>query len=208
MSAAAKWIRDIPDLRQRTISRLMDKVICQDDDECWRWGAATDKDGYGTFQFSGILGDGVREKRRAHRVSYEIFHGQIPDDLLVCHTCDNTACINPAHLFLGPTEKNVEDRVAKSRSASGQNHGTKTKPDSFVRAAKTRRRLIEFRGRKQSLHDISVETGVPLVALKSRISRGWDIERAISTPPKNCGRNVVWPSHTSVSVVIACGVRT
>lgn len=70
----------------------------------------------------------VRIKRkgkwvRAHREAWEKEHGPIPAGLFVLHRCDNRACREPEHLFLGTHQDNADDRVAKGRSAKGLRNG-------------------------------------------------------------------------------------
>jgi len=80
---------------------------------CWLWTASRNGDGYG---FMTVGSRGIdRSYRGAHRVSYEIYVGPIPDGMCVLHRCDVPACVNPAHLFLGTQRDNALDRERKHR---------------------------------------------------------------------------------------------
>lgn len=90
--------------------RFHEKYLNCGKDNCWNWIAAKDSDGYGRFR------DGKSKHMiLAHRFSYEIFHGQTPSGLFVCHTCDNPSCVNPSHLFLGSQKQNMNDMAIKER---------------------------------------------------------------------------------------------
>ena len=75
---------------------------------CWIWVGALDTDGYGMIAVG-------RGPKSAHRISWILKNGEIPDGKHVLHTCDNPACVNPDHLFLGTHSDNMKDGVKKGR---------------------------------------------------------------------------------------------
>lgn len=77
-------------------------------DTCWIWTWKKDKDGYGQFHARPFT-------QRAHRFSYIVFKGPIPDGHFVCHSCDNPSCVNPEHLWIGTVLDNNRDALNKGR---------------------------------------------------------------------------------------------
>ena len=82
---------------------------------CWDWKGAAASGGYVDIRYN-------KKKLLAHRASWIIYKGNIPNKLCVCHTCDNRRCTNPDHLFLGTLKENNEDRDKKLRGIQGSRH--------------------------------------------------------------------------------------
>jgi hypothetical protein len=80
--------------------------------DCIEWSLSKDKNGYGKTKLNG-------KSMQAHRLAWIAYNGDIPHNLLVCHSCDNPSCINPNHLFLGTSQDNMTDKMKKGRYRGG-----------------------------------------------------------------------------------------
>lgn len=93
------------------------KSVPEPNSGCWLWlGCETGYEGYGSLQCE-------RKTYRAHRASWIAYFGPIPDGMHVLHRCDNPACVNPRHLFLGTNKDNVDDKVRKGRQKGNPSPG-------------------------------------------------------------------------------------
>jgi len=95
---------------RKLIDRFLSKVnIIFEENGCWEWIGPRPGGRYGRFHYGGRYAS-------AHRFSYSMFYGDIPDGSYILHRCDNMRCVNPAHLFLGDARSNAVDMVRKGRS--------------------------------------------------------------------------------------------
>jgi len=112
---------------QRTMKpisqRFWEKVDKNSPNNCWEWKSAIRGNGYGAF-FTHLIDEG-RKCHGAHRYSWTLANGPIPEGLWVLHKCDNRICVNPEHLFLGDRADNMRDCANKKRVCTiGQSNKT------------------------------------------------------------------------------------
>lgn len=157
----------------KDIERFWGKVdkdsspLFYDGTRCWEWKAFRNPKGYGQ------IGIGLKIYL-AHRVSYEICLGKIPDGFLVLHHCDNPCCVRPEHLWIGTPQQNTDDMIAKGRlgnkipkqPARGGTHGSRHKLSS--------EQVLEIRRRRalgESREILSKEFGVSANAIYNIVKR-------------------------------------
>jgi hypothetical protein len=136
-------------------------------DECWPWNGGRYPQGYGSFGYSGYDGKKSRNAR-AHRMSYELYKGSIPDGMEVCHSCDNPPCVNPNHLWLGTRQQNAIDASQKGRLPGNGLFGEKQS-----RAILTEAIVLSLRSRHANggitFTKLAREFGVTPVAIRSAV---------------------------------------
>jgi hypothetical protein len=153
----------------KVILSFWQKVNQKGHDECWEWQGSQKGRNYKAGKGYGQLAFRVFGKQfniSAHRLSWLIHHGDIPDGLQVLHQCDNPCCVNPNHLFLGTNTDNQHDMIQKGRAVkpgahnptTGERHGmsklnnddvTKIR-DLWASGKYTQRRLAKMFGVVQS----------------------------------------------------------
>ena len=118
------------------LERFWEKV--QRSDSCWEWTGCRLRSGYGQIKW----GDKIR---RAHRVSWEIHFGPIPDGLWVLHHCDNPPCVRPDHLYLGTLVDNAQDCVRRGRHYHWRGQG-----EGHPMARLTEGQVLEIRRQREN----------------------------------------------------------
>lgn len=154
-------ICSIPDCDKRCASiakRFWRYVSPRGASECWEWQGYRDPLGYGKINY---------RPSGAHRVSWILHFGDIPEGMLVCHRCDNPSCVNPGHLFLGSNADNMADRNRKGRNARGSSAHSAVLTETDI----------------PTIRDM-IKRGVPQIAIAANFGVSHATIRNIS-----CGRN-------------------
>ncbi len=104
--------------------RFWTKVDKRGEDECWEWGGRKNNKGYGVMTIG-------RESAYAHRLSYTLIIGSVPNGLFILHSCDNPLCVNTSHLRIGTQKDNMMDRSLRGRAnmSRGDDHYTRKNPE-------------------------------------------------------------------------------
>lgn len=172
-----KWMdkHDIPRREYGPLEQRF-KVYYEVDEEtgCWEWQNRLDEWGHGR------IADGDKQ-RYAHRVAYELEHGEIPDGKQINHACRNPSCVNPDHLYAGTQLENVHDEIDAGvwydSRPKGEQVGTSKLTESEVAELKRR-----YRDEDISQLELGKQYGIGQTQV-SRIVRGkwWkDVEPAES----------------------------
>lgn len=144
---------------QRWVAFWNEVRITSDDNLCWEWQGACDKDGYGNKTWQ-------NKRNKTHHLAWSYPDYVIPSGMLICHSCDNRKCCNPKHLFLGTNQDNMSDMVAKNRQAKGEADGNAKLTAVQVREIRHRYALGNV-----YQYELAAEYGVHLMTIAYIIRR-------------------------------------
>jgi hypothetical protein len=148
---------------------------------CWNWTAGSTHGGGGLYGIFHLQGSGI--KVRAHRYAFAMVFGPIFEGEVICHSCDNVKCVNPAHLLAGTIAENNQDKALKGRAKTGPRIP----------------RTIAHRVRQDVAYGLTYEQ----VAIRYGITNSsvYRIVRGLYTPKPENGVKVRVPKDFSVPVV-------
>lgn len=142
-------------MKNGTASERLAELSVSEESGCIRFTGHLDGEGYGRIMVA-------RVKYMAHRLSYSLNNGPIPDGYVVRHKCDNPSCINPEHLEVGTQADNIADKVSRGRQARGSGAG---------RAMLTEESVREIRSSPLKVSELSTLYGVSVVSIRNILRR-------------------------------------
>lgn len=129
---------------------------------CWEWMGYRDRTGYGSFGYA------HQHNKMAHRYSWEIHFGEIPQGLKVLHHCDNPPCVRPDHLFVGTQIDNINDMMSKGRKAVGVDSGVAKLTEDQVKY------ILNYPWRRKLHKELAAELGVAVTTVNHvRRRKSW-----------------------------------
>lgn len=148
---------EMPCKRLSLVDRLKKFSNFNPNTGCIEWTGGKSGGGYGQLEVNG-------KSAKAHRIAWELKNGKIPEGMIVCHKCDNPACLNPAHLFLGTNVVNSLDMVSKGRQA-------RLKGELNSQAKITEEQVKKILGDQRLQREIAVDHGISIQNVNA-IKRG------------------------------------
>ena len=142
-------------MKNGTASERLAELSVAEESGCIRFTGHLDGEGYGRIMVA-------RVKYMAHRLSYSLNKGPIPDGYVVRHKCDNPSCINPEHLEVGTQADNIADKVSRGRQARGSGAGKAILTEESVR---------EIRSSPLKVSELSTLYGVSVVPIRNILRR-------------------------------------
>lgn len=127
--------------------------------KCWLWIGTIDRCGYGMYCVN-------YRPWKAHRYSWMLANGEIPETLLVLHRCDVPACVNPRHLYLGTVKDNSRDAIERGQQPRGERHGMAKLKENDIKIIRNL-----YIPRKMTHKLIAEKFGIARTTIKQILSR-------------------------------------